>query len=85
MSVPVAGLVLQLVGLCVNPLRFRSTSIARMSSLTPSTTFGITSEFAVTCVVVGLTLSATLITTVPMSYGPATPGVMTTIESGAPL
>ena len=85
LSVPVTGLVLQLVGLCMNPLRSRSTSIARMSSLTPSNTFGITSEIAVICVVSGLTLSATLTTTVPMSYGPATAGVMTTIESGAPL
>src|SRR3954447_13367550 len=56
-----------------------------MSSLIPPRMFGITSELAMIWVVSGSTLSAILITTVPRSYGPATAGVTTTIERGAPL
>ena len=56
-----------------------------MSSLTPPNTSGIGSETALIWAVSGLTLSATLTTTVPRSYGPATAGVMIASESGAPL
>ncbi len=69
----------------MNPPRSRSTLIVRMSSFTPPNTFGMSSESAVILAVSGSTLSATLTTTVPRSYGPATAGVMTAIESGAPL
>src|ERR1700760_474145 len=60
-------------------------SIERMSSLTPPNTFGIGSDTALTWAVAGLTLSAARTTTVPRSNGPATAGVTTASESGAPL
>ena len=69
----------------MNPLRFRFRPIERMSSLTPPNTSGIASETALTWAVTGSTFSATRTTTVPRSNGPETAGVITAIESGAPL
>ena len=75
----------QLVGLTMNWLRFMFRSIERTSSLTPPNTFGIGSETASICAVAGLTSRRARTTTVPRSYGPATAGVTTANESGAPL
>ena len=73
----------QLVGLRVNSLRLRLSSIDRMLSWAPPKTSGIGSETAVTCVVSGSTKRATRTTTVPRSKGPAVAGVITARERGA--
>ncbi len=83
-TVPATDDFLQLVPLSVNSLRFRFTTIWRMSSFTPPKTSGI-SALVETWPVSGLRFSGAWTTTLPRSNGPATAGVMTTIESGAPL
>ncbi len=61
------------------------TAIERMSSLAPPKTSGIASETTWIWADSGSTKSGTRTTTVPRSKGPATPGVTTASESGAPL
>ena len=82
-STPAVALARQLLPLRVNSLRLTLTKIERMSSLAPPKTSGITAVGWIWAVS-GSRKSATLTTTVPRSKGPASAGVTTTSESGAP-
>ncbi len=75
----------QLVGLIENPGRSIRATIDWMRSGTPSKIWGIGSEWIVTWVDSGSISSAALTTIVPRSKGPATTGVISTAEIGAPL
>ena len=75
----------QLVPFRVNSFLLMFTATERMSSLAPPKTSGIALVAARIWAVSGSTKSGTLTTTVPRSKGPATAGVTTTSDTGAPL
>ena len=83
---PVTGVGSQLVGLRVKSGRSTSTrTVAQVERDALRGSSGKGSETTVTWAVSGLTRRAVRTTTVPRSKGPATAGMMTAMESGAPL
>ncbi len=82
---PPTAVGLQEVGFKMNCGLPSSREIERTSKGIPSRIWGKGSLTAWILAVSGSTLRATLVVTTPRSKGPATAGVITTAESGAPL